>query len=255
MAAKPIVIIAGLDPTGGAGISMDIRAAASLNSPCAVAATGFALQAHDKGYRVEITPPEVFRKNLECCFSVDAGAVKIGMLSSGEIAETVTHLLVLHNDLPVVVDPVIESSSGMKLIDHNGLGILTKKILPIASLITPNWPECKILTGEEVDSLKKAIIAGEKLFEKTGAPVLVKGGHSCERPVDVLVEDSGITEFVGEKIAGDFRGTGCALSSLIAAGLANGDDLIFAIRKAKSSIERAMRLSNPPYLTFGNNDD
>jgi len=255
VADEPIIIIGGLDPSGGAGISMDIRAAAVFNIPCALAITGLALQTNVKGFSVEITPPEIFRSNIECCFSTPAKAVKLGMLGTGKIAEIVLAKLREYPKLPVVVDPVIYSTSGMQLIDEKGLAILVEKIFPCADLITPNWSECEILTGTKIENLESAITAGKKLYDEIGTAILVKGGHSPDMPIDVLINENEIEKFPGTRIRGNFRGTGCALATLIASGLAKGRDIQYAVRTAKKVIERGMSISSPPYLIFGNYND
>ncbi|HDR90960.1 MAG TPA: hydroxymethylpyrimidine/phosphomethylpyrimidine kinase [candidate division Zixibacteria bacterium] len=248
---KPrIITIAGLDPTGGAGISADIRAAGAMGVPCGVAVTAVALQTHRTGISVEPTPEYVFRKSLEFCFAEPFGGVKIGMLGNRRIAEVVFEILDGGN-IPIVLDTIIASSSGMRLIDDAGLEFMREKLFPISSLLTPNIPECEKLTGKQITTTSEAIGAGRELFERTGTPVLLKGGHLLGNATDYLIDGSGVAEFSGVRVDKDFRGTGCALSTLITAGLALGMPLKSAIHSAKLHLAKSMAESTPPYLIFG----
>ncbi len=249
MALGRIIIIAGLDPTGGAGISADIRAAGAMDVICGTAVTAVALQTHGSGYSVEPTREDVFRKNLEFCFAEPAGGVKIGMLGILKNVEIVFDILSGRN-IPIVLDPIIASSSGMRLIDDAGLELMTEKLFPMASLITPNIPECEKLRGKSVSTISEAIEAGRELFERFGTPILLKGGHIAGNATDHLIDNSGVAEFAGVRSDKDFRGTGCVLSTLITAGLAIGMPLEIAIGDAKKLLAKSITESTPPYLTF-----
>lgn len=244
-----IIIIAGLDPTGGAGISADIRAASAMDVVCGVAVTGVALQTHGTGFSVEPTWEDVFRKNLEFCFEEPAGGVKIGMLGNLKNVEAVFDFLDGRN-IPIVLDPIIASSSGMRLIDDAGLEFMAEKLFPITSLITPNVPECEKLSGKPIATLSEAIAMGRELFERFGAPILLKGGHIAGNATDYLIDSSGVAEFPGVRVDKNFRGTGCALSTLVTAGLAMGKPLAIAIGDAKKLLAESISESTPPYLTF-----
>jgi hydroxymethylpyrimidine/phosphomethylpyrimidine kinase len=249
MASDIIAIIAGLDPTGGAGISADIRAASAMGASCSVAATAIALQNHNEGFSVETIPPEVFRRNLECCFSISPSAFKVGMLGTVEIAQIVFEFLE-NTSAPIVIDPIIESSSGMRLIDDDGLESLRCSLFPLATLVTPNIHETEKLSGMTIDNSFDIISAGVKIAEKYQTSVLIKGGHSKSAPTDYLICPQGITEFSGKRVEGNFRGTGCSLSTLITVGLAKGNNLQTAVENAKTILENAMANSTPPSLTF-----
>jgi len=251
MKKRPILIIAGLDPTGGAGVAIDIRVAAAYERPCAVAITACALQTHSRGFTVESTQTDCFTDMLTCALAAHPEAVKIGMLASEPIAEITAEALSQYPELPVVLDTVFTSTSGLNLIDKRGKAVVRKKLLPAATLITPNWGEAGELAGLKITTQSEAAEAGKSLFEQAGTPVLVTGGHSDGIPVDILVDSEGIVELPSERVRGEFRGTGCALSSMIAAELADGLPLRRAVLSARAFLAASMANSAPPYINIG----
>ncbi len=252
MNRKPIIAIAGLDPTGGAGILMDARVFAAYGRPCAGAITAIADQTHERGVEVHPTSLSVFQEMLDCALDTNPAAVKIGMLTNSDLCRIVFEKLSEKPELPTVLDPVIRSSSGMSLLDKRGVDFLKSDLIRIVDLITPNWAEAAILSGRKIVDLEAATGAGRIMFEKYGVPALVTGGHSQGDPVDILVDKAETLEFSAERVSGEFRGTGCALSSMITAELADGKLLQQAILSAKESLAAALAKSTPPYITFSN---
>jgi len=248
----PILSIAGLDPTGGAGILLDIAVCAARGKPCAGAVTGIAVQTHEKAIFVEPTAPRLFRSMLEAAISAEPAAIKIGMLANRTIAEIVADTLEKTAGIPVVLDPVIRSTSGLELLDTDGVAFLRQKLLQKCDIVSPNWDEAAVLTKIPVNDIKSAAVAGKQIHSDSGVAVIVTGGHASGEPVDVLVDDYGVIELPSERINGDFRGTGCVLSSMIAIELADGKSLRRAVLSAKELLAASLAKSRPPYITIVN---
>ena len=167
-------------------------------------------------------------------------AIKIGMLGNGDIVRTVSRVLAQYPDVPVVLDPIMLSTSGHPLLDPEGVSAMEQLLFPRAALITPNLPEAQALTGLPLSDLHAVKAAAQLLYRTYGCGVLIKGGHSAGEPVDVLYDGS-LHVFTGKRIPGrDVHGTGCTLSSAIAAGLAQGMALPEAVQGAKRYLSCAM---------------
>jgi hydroxymethylpyrimidine kinase/phosphomethylpyrimidine kinase len=249
-APRPDVLIcAGLDPSGGAGLIADIRVVTELGGRPVGAVTALTVQNTTAVVAVEPVAPALLREQLELLLSdVEVKAVKIGMLGSSEVAAAIAGALAL-TAAPVVWDPVVAPSRGAVLLVEGPLGSAVDALAPHAALITPNALELELLTGARIASLDDAIAAGEALATRLGCAVLVKGGHlapeASGEAIDVLCHAGKREMLGGPRLAGGehVHGTGCALSSAIAAHLALGADLVEACRAAKAYV--AARIAAP----------
>jgi len=240
--------IAGSDPAGGAGIQGDLRAffasrVHGLSVITAVIAQG------TRGVRA-VWPVESarVREQLEVVLAdVPCHAAKTGALLDSAITEEVARVLLAHT-FPLVVDPVIASSSGATLLDARGIGVLRERLMPRARLITPNVHELRILLGDAADARDvDALTRGAERLRAMGArAVLAKGGHLPGEPVDVLVDDDGAHVLEGPRIDTTCtRGTGCTLSALITAQLARGEALLPAVLEARARLRHALERATP----------
>jgi hydroxymethylpyrimidine/phosphomethylpyrimidine kinase len=249
-AARPPVAlsIAGSDPSGGAGIQGDLRTFAAFDVHGLSAITCLTVQGTRGVRAVEPIAATLVRAQIETVLSdVRADVVKTGALATAAIVDVVVEVMRGRRRLPLVVDPVMLSSSGAPLLDPRGVRRMLDALLPRATIVTPNLDELALLLGvpapRDVESLARA---GERLRERTGTSVLAKGGHLHGAPVDVLIDARGTKLLAGERIhTRCTHGTGCTLASAIAAGLARGDELHAAVRRAKAFVERALRAGQP----------
>lgn len=233
--------IAGSDSGGGAGIQADLKTFAAYKVYGASVITAVTAQ-NTLGVTASYPlPPEAVAAQLSAVLEdLQPGAIKLGMLGNARIAKAVHAALEQHPDIPVVLDPVMLSTSGHPLLDAEGVTYMGQYLFPLSAVITPNLPEAQALTGRMLTDLHAVEEAAKELYRTYGCAVLIKGGHSTGEPVDVLF-DGALHRFSGKRIAGkDVHGTGCTLSSAIAAGLARGMELPAAVQTAKQYISRAM---------------
>lgn len=237
-----ILSIAGSDSGGGAGIQADIKTAAALGAYAMTAITAVTAQDSEAVHAVALMPPQLVRKQIEACLDdIGADAIKIGMLGSADIALAVAHALrTIAASVPVVLDPVLVSTSGTMLLDAAGIAVLRDHLLPLAAVVTPNIPEAKTLTG--LDASVDAEAAGEALLALGAKAALVKGGHGFgDMLVDTLVSAQGLGTYAHRRR--DTRhthGTGCTLATAIAVGLAQGRELADAVARAEAFVQRAI---------------
>ena len=236
------ITIAGLDPSGGAGILADLRAFEAFGCFGTAAITSLTSQNTHKVYGAYHQPAGIVRAQIEPVIEeFELRAVKIGMLPTREVIEVVADIIDRHNLPNVVLDPVIRSTSGFDLIDRSAARFLAERLMPLADIITPNMAEAEILTGLEVTNLEEMQRAAVKLRDAARGSVLVKGGHLHESATDVLATRGGIQFFEGKRIEGrNTHGTGCKLSSAIAANLASGESLERAIERAKEYVSSTL---------------
>ncbi len=241
--------IAGLDPSGGAGIIADIRSFSAFGCFAAVAVTSVTFQNTTGVFGAVHQTVDSVRRQIETVIDdYEIAAVKTGMLPTCEIVEAVAELIEKHSLKNVVVDPVIRSTSGFKLIEVVALQAIIERLFPLASLITPNIPEVEKISGiaiETSDDIREAAVMMRSMGAKN---VLIKGGHFEEvksgkrMAKDYLFLGKDLHILEAKFIDGAaVRGTGCMLSSAIAANLANGKDMIEAVRAAKNFITEAIR--------------
>lgn len=243
----PLVVltIAGFDPTGGAGVGADLKTFAAHGCYGVSTVTAVANQDTRTVRSVEPMPAVVLEDQLAALLSGDSvSAVKIGMLATGALVETVAAALERFHPPNVVLDPVLRSSSGTDLIDADGIGVLRDRLLGLCDVVTPNRDEAfrlaKIDPGSKptVDAVGEA---GRRLLELGAKAVVITGGDG-DPPEDVLFVGEKVTAFTGEKITCEgAHGTGCAFSSAIAAHLAAGDSLTDAVAAAKAYVAEAIR--------------
>ena len=255
---SPVVLtIAGLDPSGGAGIVADIKTIAALGCFPAAAITSITFQNAQRVFGAEHQTATVLRAQVEPIVAdAKVVAAKTGMLPTAEIVAEVVRLF-RDEDLPApVVDPVMISTSGHDLIGDEAFQILKRELLPLARLVTPNIPEAERLAGFVIRSEADMRRAAEAIKDLGVPAVLVKGGHRSElltEAVDILIDDVGtISEFREEYIeVGEIHGSGCTLSAAIAASLAKEMILRDAVGAAKKyltdQIRRLTRSSPSPF--------
>lgn len=242
-----VLSIAGSDSSGGAGIQADIKTIAAHGLFAETAITALTAQ-NTTGVRdvLEATP-EFVGEQIDAVFEdIPPAAVKIGMVSSAAIIETIAQRLERWHAVDIVVDPVMVATSGARLINGDATAALTRDLLPLARVITPNMPEASALTGRTISDAAGQEAAARELSARFGCAVLVKGGHGVADANDVLAEPAGaaqprITWFRHERIGtGNTHGTGCTLSSAIACGLAQGLELASAVEQAKAYLTGAL---------------
>ncbi len=234
--------IAGSDCSGGAGIQADIKTMTANGVYAMSAITALTAQNTTGVYGIMESTPEFLANQLDCIFTdIYPDAVKTGMVSSADLIEVICNKLIQYNAKNIVVDPVMISTSGSKLLADEAMETLQKRLLPLATVITPNLPEAHALCGIHVrnaDDMKKA---AQAIYEKFGCNVLVKGGHTINDANDLLYDGENYTWFYGQRIDNpNTHGTGCTLSSAIASNLAKGKDLKTAIENAKKYISGAL---------------
>jgi hydroxymethylpyrimidine/phosphomethylpyrimidine kinase len=248
-----LLIIAGSDSSGGAGIQADIKTATVFGVYAMTAITAITAQDTTAVHAIYQIPAALVHDQIVCCLAdIGADAIKIGMLGSRDAAESVADALENHPTIPVVLDPVLASTSGTKLLTADAIDVMTSRLFPLATLVTPNLPETERLTAMSVGDQLQILRAATHLRELGARAVLVKGGHAdgeCVR--DVLVSQAGTEIFEAPRIATrSVHGTGCTLSTAIACGLGNGQSLHDAIVAAREFVRAA--LASAPAFGRGN---
>jgi hydroxymethylpyrimidine/phosphomethylpyrimidine kinase len=239
-----VLVIAGSDSGGGAGIQADIKTITALGGFAMTAITALTAQNTLGVHAVLPVPPDFIRRQIEVVLQdLGADVIKIGMLGDAAVIETVAQaLLDLAPNLPVVLDPVMVAKGGQALLADNAVAALTQRLLPAAALITPNLPEAEALTGLTIRSVADMARAAEAL-RGLGAPsVLMKGGHlEGDTLTDLLVSGTSVEAFSDSRIhTRHTHGTGCTTASAIAAGLAQGLDLRQAVIQARRFVRAAI---------------
>ncbi len=239
---KTALSIAGSDSCGGAGIQADIKTM-TLNGVYAMSAVTALTAQNTTGVSAILEADADFlEKEINAVFEdIFPDAVKIGMVSSSALIEVIAQRLKFYQAENIVVDPVMVATSGARLINDSAINTLEEKLLPIADVITPNIPETEVLSGMKIsdkDDMEKAAVS---IGEKFKCAVLVKGGHSINDADDILYSNGKITYFKGKRIDNpNTHGTGCTLSSAIAANLAKGYSLEKSVERAKEYISGAL---------------
>ena len=245
--SRVCLTIAGLDPSGGAGIIADVKTFSAFGCFAAATVTSLTYQNTIGVYGFANQPVEVVQKQLEPIFAdLEIAAVKTGMLPDAGVIRMTASLLMKNGVANLVVDPVVRSTSGYDLIDDDALRVLIEELFPISVLITPNIPEAERISGHKINNADDVREAALTMREHGARNVLIKGGHfeHEEKSTDYL--------FIGnEEIVLDARrivttathGTGCTLSSAIAANLALGLDLNSSVQTAKQFVTEAIRTS------------
>ena len=239
---KTALSIAGSDSCGGAGIQADIKTM-TLNGVYAMSVITALTAQNTTGVRdIMESSPRFLEQQLDAVFEdIFPDAVKIGMVSSAELIRTIAAKLRQYKARNIVVDPVMVATSGARLIQEEAIDTLTKELLPLAAVVTPNVPEAEILTGMEIHTNEDMETAARKIGDDFGCAVLLKGGHSVNDANDLLYAQGSCRWFEGKRIDNpNTHGTGCTLSSAIAANLAKGFTLEQAVKRAKDYISGAL---------------
>ena len=245
------VTVAGSDSGGGAGIQADLKTFAALGVYGATVITALTAQNTRGVYAIHPVPPDFIAAQMDAVFSdLDVGAVKIGMLAEPLAIEAVARGLDKYRVAKLVLDPVMVATSGDRLTSDDAIAALRFDLLPRAILVTPNLPEAASLLDAPLAETEAEMRAqAEQILALGPRAVLIKGGHGRgAESVDLLVGTSGVARFAAPRVATrNTHGTGCTLSSAIAAGLAKGHDLATAVSEAKAyvteTIAAADRLS------------
>lgn len=239
---KTALTIAGSDSCGGAGIQADIKTM-TVNGVYAMSAVTALTAQNTTGVKDIMEVSSSFLKEqLECIFTdIYPDSVKIGMIASKELIKTVKDALIKYKAKNIVLDPVMVATSGAKLISDDAIDTLKKELLPIAAVVTPNIPEAEVLSGMKISSKEDMEAAAVRISEENHCAVLLKGGHNLNDANDLLADGKNITWFQGKRIDNpNTHGTGCTLSSAIAANLAKGFSLVDSVKKAKEYISGSL---------------
>jgi hydroxymethylpyrimidine/phosphomethylpyrimidine kinase len=248
MTTPVALTIAGSDSSGGAGIQADLKTFAALGVYGASVITALTAQ-NTMGVRgILQVPAEFVTAQIDAVFSdLAVGAVKIGMVAELSIIDAIVTGFERWSPKQVVFDPVMVATSGDRLLAAEAVDALRTKLIPLASLITPNLPEAAALLDEPMASDEAAIESqGKRLLGLGCRAVLIKGGHGQgSESVDYLVDADGTIALAAPRIdTANTHGTGCSLSSAIAAGLAKGEDMVSAVRNAKGWISAAIEAAD-----------
>jgi hydroxymethylpyrimidine/phosphomethylpyrimidine kinase len=240
-----VLIAAGSDSGGGAGIQADLKAVTALGAYGATAITALTAQNTRGVFGVLPIPVDFIVRQMELVLEdIGADAMKTGMLHSAAVIDAVAVIYEKHGrGVPLVVDPVMVAKGGARLLLNEAETALAGRLLPLAAVVTPNLPEAEVLAGMAIDGVNAMHEAAKKILAMGPAAVLLKGGHlQGPRVVDILRTRSGVTVFEDDRIeTASTHGTGCTLASAIAAGLAQGLALERAIARARCCLREAMK--------------
>ena len=237
-----VLIIAGSDSGGGAGIQADIKTVTALGGYAATAITAITAQNTLGVHGVHAVPLAMIEAQARAVLTdIGADVIKTGMLGDKAVVRLVAGLIAEAN-LPAVIDPVMIAKGGAALLDADAIAVVRERLVPLAALLTPNAPEAEALTGLSIASLDDQRRAGHALLTAGAKAVLMKGGHlPGARVVDLLITADGETAFEGERIATRHtHGTGCTLASACATGLAQGLPLTAAVARAWDYVHEAI---------------
>lgn len=239
---KTALSIAGSDSSGGAGIQADLKTM-TLNGVYAMSAITALTAQNTTGVTgiMEVTP-EFLKQQIDMVFTdICPDSVKIGMVSNSQLISVIAERLTFYKAKNIVVDPVMVSTSGSKLLQDEAISTLKEQLLPLATVVTPNIPEAEILSGMKITTADEMREAAKYISQKYNCAVLLKGGHNINDANDLLVENEKEQWFYGKRINNpNTHGTGCTLSSAISANLAKGFCLEDAVKQAKDYISGAL---------------
>ncbi|MCR5090245.1 MAG: bifunctional hydroxymethylpyrimidine kinase/phosphomethylpyrimidine kinase [Oscillospiraceae bacterium] len=239
---KTALTIAGSDSSGGAGIQADLKTM-TCNGVFAMSAITALTAQNTTGVKgIFEVPADFLAQQIDCVFTdIRPAAVKIGMVSSIRLIETIAERLRFYNAENIVVDPVMVATSGSRLLSEDAIDTLKQDLLPMASVLTPNIPEAEILAGMSIRDENDMAEAARRIYDGFGCAVLCKGGHRINDANDLLFSGAGEKWYMGRRIDNpNTHGTGCTLSSAIAANLAKGFSLDESVQRAKEYISGAL---------------
>ncbi len=239
---KTALTIAGSDCSGGAGIQADLKTM-TMNGVYAMSAVTALTAQNTTGVRaIQEATPEFLKQQIDAVFEdIFPDAVKIGMVASSELIRVIADRLKYYKARNIVVDPVMVATSGSSLIKTDAVRTMTEELLPMAVLVTPNISEAQVLSGMTVKDSQDMQAAAKEIGDRYGCSVLLKGGHRIHDASDLLYARGEYAWFEGKRIDNpNTHGTGCTLSSAIAANLAKGFDLADSVKRAKEYISGAL---------------
>lgn len=244
---RHVLLIGGSDPSGGAGIQADLEVLRDLGQPALSCITALTAQNERRVLQIHPTPTDLLTQQLAAaCEGKEIAAVKIGMVAERTNVRAIAWFLRGRGYPNIVIDPVLESSSGTPLLEKEAMTVFRKELLPLAHVLTPNIPEAMQLVGSRIFDTATQEKAARQIYEEIHSlrrekdlskpfAVVVKGGHRADEAVDVLYDGNSLVSFVAPRVVGvNKRGTGCRFASAIACGLASGHDLPTSIREAKA---------------------
>ncbi|MBR3901550.1 MAG: bifunctional hydroxymethylpyrimidine kinase/phosphomethylpyrimidine kinase [Ruminococcus sp.] len=241
---KTALTIAGSDSCGGAGIQADIKTM-TMNGVYAMSAITALTAQNTLGVSaiMEVTPEFLGEQITAVMEDIPPDSVKIGMVSSAELIEVIAERLTYYKTKNIVVDTVMVATSGARLISENAVAALKEKLLPMATVVTPNIPEAQVLSGMDISGKSDMEKAAGIIGDTYGCAVLLKGGHSISNADDLLYAKGKMIWIEGRRIDNpNTHGTGCTLSSAIAANLAKGYSLENSVERAKEYITKVLEL-------------
>lgn len=239
---KTVLTIAGSDSSGGAGIQADIKTI-TLNGAFAMSAITAMTAQNTMGVRsIYESSPNFLKDQIDAVFEdIFPDSVKVGMVSSEKLINVIAERLEFFSAANIVVDPVMVSTCGSKLINADALCTLKERLFPISSLITPNIPEAEVLLGNKILNENDMVSAARAIGGRYRCSVLLKGGHGKKDANDLLYHEGEIHLFEGKKIHNpNTHGTGCTLSSAIATNLAKGFDIYESVKRGKEYVSGAI---------------
>ena len=242
MRMKTALTIAGSDCSGGAGIQADIKTM-TMNGVYAMSAiTALTAQNTTDVRAIQESTPDFLKQQIDAVFEdIFPDAVKIGMVASSELIEVIADRLKFYNARNIVLDPVMISTSGTRLLNDDAVSVLIENLFPLATIVTPNIPEAEIMSGISIRNIDDMINVAKVLSEKYGCSVLLKGGHNINNANDLLFSVGEYQWFYGERIDNpNTHGTGCTLSSAIASNLAKNFGIFESVNRAKEYISGAL---------------
>jgi hydroxymethylpyrimidine/phosphomethylpyrimidine kinase len=239
-----LLIIAGSDSSGGAGIQADIKTASAFGVYAMTAITAVTVQDTRSVRAIHAVPPAIISEQIIATLAdIGADAIKIGMLGSVAVVKAVADALKKKaRNIPIVLDPVLASTGGKTFLDARAIAALKSQLLPLATLVTPNIPEAKQLAGMRSAKRQDAEAAARALMAQGAKAALIKGGHATRATIDdVMVWKGGVEVYAFPRIkTRHTHGTGCTLSTAIACGLAQGLSLPLAVGRAREYVQAAI---------------
>ena len=239
---KNVLTIAGSDRCGGAGIQADLKTFSAQGTYGMSVITAVTVQNTQGVFGCQDIDPEIIKGQIDAIFTdIEVSAVKIGMVSSIETIHAIPEKLEQYQPRNIVLDPVMISKSGFDLMQPEAKDTLIRRLLPLAYLITPNLPEAEVITGRKIETLAEMEEAAKAIYAMGPKNVLIKGGHLKGEATDLLYDGKQLLTLQSERIhTKNTHGTGCTLSSCIAANLARGKSVEEAVRIAKDYITIAI---------------
>lgn len=239
---KKVLTIAGSDCSGGAGIQADIKTITVHKMYAMSVITALTAQNTTGVYGIMDATADFVASQLDCIFTdIVPDSIKIGMVSNSEIIQVIADKLKEYHAHKIVIDPVMVSTSGSKLLSDQARGILIHELLPLGTVITPNIPEAEVLCGFAIHNEQDMVCAAKAIAQEIPGAILIKGGHMVNDAMDLLYQNDTAQWFRSKRIENpNTHGTGCTLSSAIACNLAAGSSLSDSIRNAKSYLTGAI---------------